>query len=51
MKDLAKEFRVSSARISNIVKEIRTKPEVIREKIAQEADKALTDENLAAFVD
>ena len=51
MKDLAKEFRVSSARISNIVKEIRTKPEVIREKIAQEADKALTDESLADFVD
>ena len=51
MKDLAKELRVSPARISNIIKEIRTKPEVIREKIAQEADKALTDENLAAFVD
>ena len=51
MKDLAKEFRVSPARISNIVRELRTKPEVIREKIAQEADKALTDEKLAAFVD
>ena len=51
MKDLAKEFRVSPARISNIVKELKTKPEVIREKIAQEADKALTDEKLADFVD
>ena len=51
MKDLAKEFRVSPARISNIVKELKTKPEVIREKIAQEADKALTDEKLAAFVE
>ena len=51
MKDLAKEFRVSPARISNIVKEMRTKPEVIREKIAKEAEKALTDERLAAFVE
>ena len=38
MKNLAKEFRVSPARISNIVREFRTKPEVIREKIAKEAE-------------
>ena len=37
MKDLSKEFRVSPARISSIVKEVRSKPEVVREKINQEA--------------
>ena len=37
IKDLAKEFRVSPARISSIVKEVRSKPEVVREKINQEA--------------
>jgi len=37
MKNLAKEFRVSPARISSIVKEVRSKPEVVREKINQEA--------------
>ena len=45
------EFRVSPSRISNIVREMRTKPELVREQINQEATKALTDENLAAFVD
>lgn len=30
---------------------MRTKPELVREQINQEATKALTDENLAAFVD
>ena len=51
IKDLAMEFRVSPSRISNIVREMRTKPELVREQINQEATKALTDENLAAFVD
>lgn len=51
MQDLAKEFRVSSSRINNIVREIRIKPETIREKIAQEAERALTDESLAVFID
>ena len=51
MKDLAKEFRVSRSRINNIVREMKTKPEVVREKIAQEAEKALTDESLAVFVE
>ena len=45
------EFRVSPSRISNIVREMRTKPELVREQINQEATKALTNENLAAFVD
>ena len=30
---------------------MRTKPELVREQINQEATKTLTDENLAAFVD
>ena len=51
MQDLAKEFRVSRSRINNIVREIRIKPETIREKIAQEAERALTDESLAVFID
>ena len=51
MKDLAKEFRVSRSRINNIVREMRTKPEVVREKIHQEAERALNDESLAVFID
>ena len=51
MQDLAKEFRVSRSRINNIVREIRIKPETIREKIAQEAERAVTNESLAVFVD
>ena len=51
MQDLAKEFRVSRSRINNIVREIRIKPETIREKIAQEAEMAVTNESLAVFVD
>ena len=51
MIDLAKEFRVSRSRINNIVREIKTKPEVVREKIHQEAERALNDESLAVFVD
>lgn len=49
--DLAKEFRVSPGRISQIVSLIRKKPEVVRERISKEAEKAREDEDLAQFVE
>ena len=49
--DLAKEFRVSQSRISQIVSLVRKKPEVIRERISKETEQAMEDEDLALFVE
>ena len=49
--DLAKEFRVSQSRISQIVSLVRKKPEVIRERISKLAEKSMEDEDLALFVE
>lgn len=49
--DLAKEFRVSVSRISAIATEARRKPEVLRERISREAEKAERDVELADFVE
>ena len=49
--DLAKEFRVSQARVSQIVSQARKKPEVLAENINKDAEKARTKEDLATFIE
>lgn len=51
MADLAREYRISLSRVSNIVAELRKKPELIRERIQEESEQALADERLANFVE
>ena len=49
--DLAKEFRVSKARVSQIVSQVRKKPAVLTEEIKKDAEKARSREDLATFVE
>ena len=51
VRDLAKEYRVSQSRISNIISQARKKPEILRERISREAEKAERNEDLVGFIE
>ena len=50
VKDLAKEYRVTSSCISQIVSMVRKKPKVLSELIEKEAEREIKDETLACYI-
>ena len=49
--DVAKEYRVTPARISQIVQKMRKQPEEVVDDINEHYDKALEDEAIASFIE
>ena len=50
VKDLAKEYRVTSSCISQIVSMVRKKPKILEELIEKAAEKEIKDETLACYI-
>ena len=48
--DLAKEYRLHLCNISQIVSKVRKNPKVLKERIIEDAEKELKDEELASYI-
>ena len=49
--DLAKDYRLSPAAVSNLITKVRKKPELLRELITQRSEKQLGEVALADFIE